>query len=283
MYNYDMKIVGSKKAVRTPQFHERQERIKKIKITLWIILAVLLLIAPFVILRNKHLLISKIHLVGNVVTTEDDIEAVVNEDLSGNYFYLVPKASSLFYSKKKIQEDLLRTFPRLSQAVVTLESPSAITITMLERRPEALYCKDVSKASSPSGCYFLDDQGYIFALAPVFSGAIYDVYTTDPLLDDPLKTQLFPANDFKGLQNFWQSLHNIPLTPAVLTLKNDEYDLTLESGTVVKWRKNQSLDTTYSSLDSFIADPSVRKKGINNLLYIDLRVDDKAYYKFQGE
>ncbi len=278
-----MKIIGSNKAVRTPQFHQRQERMRKLKIVLWVILALLLVASPFVILRNKHLLIANIHLVGNVVTTQDDIEAVVNADMVGNYLYIVPRASSLFYPKHKIQSDLLSTFPRLSKAVITLESPSTITITMLERQPAALYCKDASTPSAPSGCYFLDGEGYIFALAPVFSGAIYNIYTSAPVLESPLKTQFVSPTDFKGLQNLWQSLGNIPLTPTLLTSKADAYDLTTTNGTVVMWRKGQELDTIYSSLDSFIHESSIRKQGISNLLYIDLRVDDKVFYKFQGE
>jgi POTRA domain, FtsQ-type len=278
-----MKIVGSKRALRSPKFHERQERIRKIKIALWSLFALAIVITPFIILRNKKLLISDIHLVGNVVTTSDDINQIVNADMAGNYWHLVPRSSSLFYPKSKIEQDILTDLPRVSQVVITLTSPSSITVAIVERNPVALYCQDVSTPADPKDCYFIDGGGYIFAAAPVFSSAVYHIYTSDPNVDSPVKDQFFKPETFTALQNFWSSVESAGLAPLLLTQAGSEYHLTLSSGTNILWRQDQDLDKMYSSLTSFVGDPNIKKQGVNNLTYIDLRVDDKVFYKFQGE
>ncbi|MBX4189410.1 FtsQ-type POTRA domain-containing protein, partial [Candidatus Parcubacteria bacterium] len=256
---------------------------RQTKFTLYASLAVLILISPFIILRSQRLLISNIHVVGNDVTKTEDIEEVVSKDLSGSFFHLIPHSSTIFYPRNKMMRDLTGSLPRVRTAAVSLEDFHTMLVEVTERAPAALYCQNTSSATNPKGCFFIDTTGYIFGEAPAFSGGVYSIYTSEPVLDDPLKKVLLLPEVFKGLEEFLKSLANIPLYPEVLTLKDDEYDLALSSGTHVLWKKGQDLETIYSNLDSFILNPTVRKLGISNLLYIDLRFENKVFYKFRGE
>ncbi len=278
-----MKLVGSEKGIRSPDFHKKKQREHKIKLGLYIVLALLILISPFVALQSKRLLVTNIHITGNDVTRSEDIERVVAKDLSGSYLHLVPHSSTLFYPRNKIMSDILSTLPRVRTAMVSLSDFHTMEVKITERGPAALYCKDVSHPTIPKNCYFIDTTGYIFSEAPAFSGEVYRVYTSEPVLDEPLKKVFLLPNEFKDMEEFLKSLANIPLYPEVLTVHDDEYSLLLSSGTKVWWKKDQKLDEIYSSLDSFILNPSIRKQGIGNLLYIDLRVESKVFYKFQGE
>jgi cell division septal protein FtsQ len=276
-----MKLIGNKTSLRSPEFHERKERQRKIRLTITTIVLLIVVVGPILLLRNKYILISNIQIVGNEVTPSADIESIVANDLAGDYLLVIPKSSAIFYPKNKIKNDILNDIPRLSVADVSLSNPHSLTVAVRERTPSALYCTDVTNIQNPSDCYFLDASGYIFSSAPAFSGGVYMVYSSDPALDTPLRTQFMSSASFSELANFIGTLAHIPLSPKVFVLKTDEDDLLLPSGTVVMWKPEQNLDAVYTNLNAFLTDPSLNKSTVPNLLYIDLRFDDKVFYKFK--
>src|SRR5438552_1361030 len=101
-----MKLVGSKEAVRTPEFHKERQLEKKIKIFLLTLLAVGVVAAPVVVLRLKALEIENVKVAGNKVTKNEDIQSIVSQDLAGEYLRLLPKSNALLYPHKKIETDL---------------------------------------------------------------------------------------------------------------------------------------------------------------------------------
>jgi hypothetical protein len=276
-----MKLVGNKKAIRSPEFHEKKERQRKIRLAAIVLLVLIIVIGPVLLVRNKHLLISTIQITGNQVTASTDIESIVANDLSGNYLWVIPKSSALFYSKQKIKNDILHAIPRISAVNVSLSTAHSLSIVVDERTPVALYCTQTSDVQNPSDCYFLDASGYIFSVAPAFSGGVYMIYTSEPALDVPLRSQFLTSDEFMKLTNFIANLSHIPLAPDVFVAKSDEYDLLLPSGTVIMWKPTDDLDTIYSNLSTFLTDPSLDKSSLGNLLYIDLRFEDKVFYKFK--
>jgi cell division septal protein FtsQ len=276
-----MKLVGNKKAIRSPEFHEKKERERKIRLALVVLAVTIVIVGPILILRIKALLISNIQISGNQVTASADIESIVANDLSGDYLWVIPKSSALLYPKSKIKNDILSAIPRISAVEVSLSNTHSLSIAVGERTPFALYCTQVADISNPSDCYFLDSSGYIFSVAPAFSGGVYMVYASDPALDTPLRQQFMPSQQFKNLSDFIGNLSHIPLAPSIFVSKTDEYDLLLPSGTVVMWKPTQDLDTIYSNLSAFLTDPSLDKSTTSNFLYIDLRFDDKVFYKYK--
>jgi len=276
-----MKLVGNKKAIRSPEFHERKERQRRILLCFIVLATVIIVVGPILILRIKSLLISTIQINGNEVTDSQDLEAIVAHDLSGNYLWVIPRSSALLYPANKIKSDILSAIPRINRVDISLTNAHSLSIVIHERTPFALYCKQIVDIKNPSDCYFLDSSGYIFSIAPAFSGGVYMVYSNDPTFDTPLRQQFMPSTQFKGLTDFVGNLSHIPLSPKIFVAKTDEYDLLLPSGTTVMWKPSQNLDAVYSNLSTFLTDPSLDKSTISNFLYIDLRFDDKVFYKYK--
>jgi cell division septal protein FtsQ len=277
-------LIGKEKGIRTPEFHKKKEREKWIKITLLVFLLLVIVGTPIYLLRDKHFLITTIEIKGNNVTKNEEIEAVVSKHLEGNYFWLIPHSSILLYPRRAIADELSLIIPRFKKVDIELLDIHTLSVSVEERTPEALYCRDISNPALPTDCYFLDASGYIFSDAPAFSGGVYFVYSSSPSLESPLRTQFVDPDTFPLLAAFTNSLA-APLYPKVLVDTGEEYQLVLAEGGIIKWKKTQALDDIRSNLESFVVSPTLKKqnKTIGDVLYIDLRFGNKIFYKFKGE
>jgi hypothetical protein len=278
-----MSIIGNKSAVRTPEFHKKKERQRYIRNTIVFCIVAAVIAVPVYLLRTEKFLIKNIRLVGNNVTKSEDIQRIVSEDMSGNILGLFPRSNIALYPRKQMEADLLRKIPRLASVDISLNDTHSMTVTVAEREPVALYCKDVLHVSTPTGCFFLDDQGYIFSEAPSFSDGVYNVFSSIPVIDEPLGASYMSPATFAPLNPFIKSINNAGLYPKVFMSKEDEYDLILANGGMVMMKANADLDLVRSNLASLIVDPSFRKdkNSLDTLQYIDLRFGNKIFYKFR--
>lgn len=272
-----MKIIGNKKALHTPEFHKKKLRERYTRITIGVLIFLVIVGAPTFFLRQERFLISNIQIQGNEITKSEEIEKIIQDDISGNYLWLIPRSSVLLYPNNKIKADILRQIPRLISINLSLTDSRTLLVTIVERKPFALYCVGEGK------CFFLDQTGYIFSEAPAFSGGVYMIYSTIPVLEAPLGQNLIYANDFVVLSSFIKSLPVLNLNPQSLLIQNGEDHLTLSSGGVIMWKSSANLESLRSNLESFLSDSNFTKEpnALEKILYIDLRLSNKIFYKFK--
>lgn len=277
-----MAIIGNKTAVRTTEFHKKMELRRRIKLGLFAFLGIILVALPIYLLRTSKFLISNIQIQGNNVTKDEEIQKIIDEDLSGNYLWIFPKSNSLLYPKKKISADLLQSVPRLSSATLSRLNAKSLQVIVEERTPFALYCKDVTNPNSPTNCFFLDQTGYIFSEAPSFSGGVYFVYSSEPSIENTIGAEYISADIFTTLDPFIKNLGSVGLFPQVFVIKEKEYALLLSNNAVVSWPRGQDLLNVTSNLESFLTDPNFKnnKQNLNNLLYLKV-LGNKIYYKLR--
>ena len=266
-----MKLVGSKKAVRTPQFHRQ-----KIQAKLWRYLGLLLglailIVAPVIALRSENLQITDVEISGNKATESTELEQIVRKNLSGYYLKYIPRSSTFLYPKQAIKAEMAYAYPRLANIKISLTGLHGIHIAVVEREPYALYCS--------THCFFIDETGYIFAEAANFSDGVYVVYKSEPADADPLGTQFMKPDDFGLLNKFMRVLPSLNLTPETLIKKAGEYTLIVQGNTEVRWRADHDLEAIESDLASFLKTSKLDAVAIRALSYIDLRFDNKVFYK----
>jgi hypothetical protein len=278
-----MKIISSGRGIHTPEFHKRKKREKRIKWILIVLCLIIFVAVPFYLLRTPKFLITNIEVRGNGVTQTEEIEQIVMDKLAGKYLWLFPKSNAVLYPKSGIRQSLLQNIPRLSAVEVELSNPRTISINLVERQPFALYCKDVVYMNSPEGCFFLDQTGYIFSEAPSFSGGVYTVYTSEPVMESPLRQTYLEEDVFLRLEPFIKGVEQAGLRPKVFIKKSEELNLRLESGAVIMWKATADLETILSDLESFLSDKNFTKepRALERIIYIDLRFGNKVFYKFE--
>jgi cell division septal protein FtsQ len=274
-----MKIVGSDKAIRSPEFHKRKLRERRLKVALVILALVIIAVGPILLLRNTRFLITDVSVAGNEVTSQEEIKSVAWRNLAGMYLWVIPKTSSIFYPRTKIEEELKISIPRLASTKVSLSGMRGIDIAVTERKPASLYCQGEEKVH----CYFLDDTGFIFSEAPDFFGEVYIRYKTIPEIENPIRTQLFAPEEYRQLDTFLGDITNLGIVPKTVVKTDDEFELIQPHGPTLKWRQDQNLEHVLVDLESFLHNSGLKQSDISRMSYIDLRFDSKVFYRFQGE
>lgn len=278
-----MKLFSKGDAIRSPEFHKKKQRERWIKISAVILFLLIFIATPIYLFRMDRFLISNIELTGNSVTKYEDVAQIVSADLMGNYLFIFPKSNALIYPKNKIKEDLLRSIPRLSEVNVTLVNPKSLNIEISERAPAGLYC--TNDKENLTQCYFMDEKGYIFSRAPSFSGDVYFIYLSDPVIEDPIGKNYLTSEEFQELPLLVNSLKVINIPIRSLTTTANEYYLELLGGGKIIISKKDSLKEVASNLESFLNDQSItRAPGfLDNVSYIDMRFGNKVFYKLKNE
>lgn len=269
-----MRLVGSKRAVRTPEFHKRQERRRKFNLVVYGIIVVVLLISPVFILRSSKQLVSQIDVVSGT-TSGVALKSLVERDISGSYFGLFPKRSAFLVPKETIVADVLKAFPQLASATVSRNGLNALKLETVERTPSALYCSDK--------CYFVDETGFIFDEAPSFTPGVYSVFRSNPVLDNPVGQTLLTAEELKTLESFYTNLPRLSITPLYIQLSSTEVRIYVDGGAYLVWNRDQAPTDVFSNLETVLANKVIKLADLSTLEYIDLRFGEKVFYRFKNE
>ena len=272
-----MKIVSSGRVLNSSGFYEKKQKRRRIKLVL-LSISLLLLISLFIYLsRHERFQINEVVVPGEEVVDREEIVSTTKRLLTGYYLWAIPKTNAFFYPRHTIKEVLLKEFPRFKSINLDINDFHTLSVNIEERVPFALYCKNTSE------CYFIDEDGFIFALAPSFSGVVYFIYTTEEVIENPLGERLVPIEEFRKLLEFMETLRALNIYPEGLKTSKDEYKLLLPTGGEIVWRKDSNLTLIYSNLEAFLADDSIRAKSdfLDKILYLDLRTENKVFYKFK--
>lgn len=124
--------------------------------------------------------IERIQVSGHQAVSEDDILALARSLLVGNYYFTYARENSYLFPRFEIQRKLLEAFPRIKSVHASRVDDHTIKIEVVERKPFALWCGEVylREMYETNDCWFMDDTGFIFDQAPVFSEGVYlEIYS----------------------------------------------------------------------------------------------------------
>ena len=273
---------------------KRQKR-RRLHIFLWAAGIIALVAGVIDLSRLQSLAILRVSVQGNQVIDAGDISNSVEQDISGNYFFFFPKHNALIYPKNHIAKDLSARFPRISGLSIALVGMHELHVTITERDSMYLWCgMTVPETDSiDTHCYYVDGDGYIFSRAPYFSGAVYFKFfggLADPSrADDPVGDRVLPDAEFRAVVQMKESLEAAHLAPhsyvtygdgtrafLLATVARDDIDKVIFSS------KNDKSKVVSNLLAALNVEPLKTDFAteFDALQYIDLRSDNKVYYKF---
>ncbi len=157
-----------------------RKRKKLLRIALISFGAVLILVlVPILVVRIPFLSIKTINIIGTKTVDAVKVEEFIRTTISESYLKVLPRATFLTVNKKGLKKQILHEFPPLSDLKISLHVPNIIEISVSEREPFALWCRDEEIADSDAlkkECFFFDDKGFIYGRSPVFSSPVYVEY-----------------------------------------------------------------------------------------------------------
>lgn len=281
----------------------RLKRRNAIKKTVFLFcLFLLLLIAIVWVSRDSRMLIANINLTGNKAVQKEELLSIVDNELSGNYFFAFPKKNILLYPKTTINKKIMDSFKRIHYVDIRINNFTSIDILVKERMPYTMWCGEnllVDTTSSLSKkCYFSDDKGFIFAEAPTFSNDVYFTifgeltYTDDSR--EVVGSSFLNEKKFTNLMQIRSLFEKEGIVSIKLnTLPENDFELYLKDGGKFIFNINQ--DTAKLVSNAIVAIDAKKKELIEvspstdrasifkNLEYIDLRFNNKVIFKFVEE
>lgn len=264
------------------------------KIFVVAILAVLLAIALGGVSQNSRWGIATIKIVGVQAVSEEAVWSLTNKLLGGNYYFLYARDNSFIFPRREIETKLLESFPRIKDVHIHREGAHTIVIEITERKPFMLWCGESFEGEIPAltECWFIDDRGFVFDRAPIFSKGVYrEVYA--PLVYQNESTPLHavvPSERFRFAYALIEGLERgVGEVARVFIKKEGEYGMTIRSSTrypelidaELYFKDGQSTERLmYNILSAlpvqFPPDTLSEKK----LLYVDLRFGNKLFFGF---
>ena len=289
-----------KKVIHSKHLSAQKKR-KRVFVSIFSILLVGIILGGVIYFaRASFLQIKSIIITGNTTISAEDLEKIVLEKTSGFYFFgLIPKKSILFYSKKDIEETLKKDFQHIKNIKVGSIGFSKLEISVSEYKPSALWCGDFSntylnvsvasttKSIEPSAnCYFLDNTGFIFSEAPVFSDGVYFKYYGVINSPNPIKKQYLPSDAFREISTFLSNINKLGLDISGLEKQEDgDFKVSLSGGGYIIFNRQYLLSQTFENLQSFLNNREIFPKGFNSsttIDHIDLRAGNKILYKIDN-
>jgi len=267
---------------------KRRLRLKR-KIARIVVFGILIVTILSIVAHLNKITITEIKIEGNTVTNTGVIESIAESKMADSYALLFPKKNIFLYPKRAIRDQIITNIKRISAVSIERTSLHSIVIKITEREGQYLWC-GISDSISGKQCFFLDSKGYIFSTAPYFSGNVYlkffGVYKKE---DSPVGKTFLTQNEFVRLLDFIDELQANSIEVFGLTVKEKGYEILLgdpEDDKVIPRiivLESNNFHTILNNLkEALKTEPfaSDFKDHFDHLIYIDLRYNNKVYYKF---
>ena len=289
-----IKISKNKPNLNPPKVREiykRRRQAKFKKAIIWVVIVLIFFIGLSFVSRIKEINIQTINVKGNNVLTKEEITKVVEGQLNGRYFYLFNKRNGFIFPSKKIKEALQNSFERIEAIDVHEDNVKTLTVSVKERAGVYLLCDPHVEGVDDKPCFYVDAAGLVFSQAPFFSGNVYfRFYDGRSGATHEVGKKFMDTAEFVRLTDFIYYLGKLGIKVDGINLKDkDEDEFILASPNdetappKILFMKDSDYKKIAGDMTAAIAtEPlkSLYKNSFDKLLYLDLRFENKVYYKF---
>ncbi len=240
---------------------------KKIK-TFYKVLAVLILIIFFFILYffiyADLWKIKKIEILEAKHTDINLLKSDIDNILNQKKFFIIPNNHIILLSKKKIKKYIFDNYPSVESVDMSKNIDREIIIKIKDRKALGVWCDQ--------NCFFFDDQGILFKESFKFTGAIFTKWSSVVSTSANFYEKA-PCVEACINQEFIKFLIGNKVSKIIID-DNEDLKMYTEYGFYIKSLNNAS--TTMRNMNIFLGQ---YKENLNNLEYLDVRFEDKIYYK----
>lgn len=265
---------------------EKKKRIRRRKIlSFFILLAVFFVL--FTVLSNfRFMRFDMVVSNGVKVLEKEEIESFVKEKMSKRRALIFPGDSVIFYDRQSIKDSLMERFSRIEEVDLS-KNGHTLVVKIKEYEGSYLWCG--TEENMEGNCFFLDKTGHLFDKAPYFSGGAYLKFygPKDFSQENIVGKELVPEDLFNRFLNIEDKLKYLGFELSSMTIKEEnQLDISVitPSGTAHIYMLYD--DRAYERIDDLglvlLQEPlnTAHQNDFENLDYLDIRFDDKVYYKF---
>lgn len=259
------------------------------------ILILLFFVAGGGISQNDRWRVEQIRVEGTNESDRDRLLLFTQDKLKGNYVFMYARENSYLFPRMEMERGILEEFPRLKSVKIIKIDNHTLLVSVAPREPFALWCgEEFLHAEQLRDCWFIDDTGFIFERAPLFSTGVYfEVYGAPERVErDTFLRAVLPEERFQFVFAFVQELQKEGFSSLRIFIKPEgEYGIVIDSSEHysmlrdaeilfrVRQDKNILMKNFLAALPVQFSPGSVPKK---KLLYVDLRFGNKVFFGFEN-
>lgn len=255
---------------------------------LWLFIVVAVFVGFGLLARIPQLQVSVGNYENIIVTNTEDVTKSLMEYFNERFLY--PKSNRLWFSNRRAEKYIETKFPRIASVDVSLLK-SKLSISGEEREGRYLWCGNVVvpvRLDTP--CYFVDHTGFIFDIAPYFSGTSYLRLYGGVANDTPIGSQAFSSEIFELHEVMDKTLKSFGLKiQAIVLLPENQIEFLLSSNNTitqapkVKYYLVNDSDIVIQNIQEALKQENVLLDITTNydrLEYLDTRFKNQIVYKF---
>jgi len=273
-----------RKTLRTPKLARKHRRLFVLKIVALCMLVAGAVVGGVYLLNREEVLLSGVVVSGTEVLDAAQLEREALEHIEGKYLFTIPRSSVFLYPKYSIAAGVLESFKRVKEVEVYRGNWRTLHVDVVERKPHTQWCGENRLEGVVPECYFLDEDGYIYALAPASSGDAYFHFYGPIESGEPVGQYFLERGEYRALTLFLTTLREAGIAVEDLAVRDEmDYELYLKDGTQVILGRGQDLGRVYENLKSVLLSDAFEEVDLSTVEYIDLRFGNKVYYKLKNE
>ncbi len=277
-------FLARKRVFTTPRSVQKRRKQLVFRVGTAIVFSFALFVMLGLVSQWQNIRIKEIAVSGNTTVSEEDVRNYIEQQIDGSYVRIFSRANVFLFQPRVIEEDMRAAFKKIKNVEISRDGLQSIVVRISERKPLYVWCDE--RAEETDACYFLDINGYAFAPAPYFSGDVYFEFhkSFGESGASPIGTYIFPEAEFKPLISFRNALREADLFVRSFEMTEaDDYAFVLAEGTKIFFHPRQDFDILVHNLTAtFGTEQFTQKRKAGFFLeYIDLRFENKVYYRFR--
>lgn len=260
------------------KLRERRKLIRRAKSAFVLVLATFIVTGLSWVSYLDTFRVQEIVVEGTTHLSSSAIEAEMLQATAGAALGLFSRQNVLLYPYHSLETALPETFPRIETIDVRTEPiQQRATVTITEREPYAQWCRgrEINRV-----CYRTDRRGFIFermahedAQTLLFEGGVG--------AEEPLRVRVAPQY-FVRVVNLIDDLAHDDHIVEEVHFRGSDVTVHMRTGWKLYVAADKDLGATVFNLRAVLDNHGLQKR-LSDMAYIDMRFDERVYYKLFEE
>jgi len=252
---------------------------------LGIFLFILICAGVYFFLNSNALQVSKIIISGNEKTQAKDIENLISEKIKQKFLFFTFQ-NIFLVSPSKITRAILEQYPNIGSAQIKRKFFDTLLVNVKERQPFAVFC-GFEKATQDN-CFFIDETGVAFEKLSgpasnydfLIVRSAFAMATADRHFEDLLGREVINKDIAAKIDKIEKTLgDNFQIGVEEADIVSEER-MNIKTGDGWDIYFNPALDMELQTTKlKLILEKEISSADRKTLQYIDLRFEDRGYYK----
>lgn len=212
----------------------------------------------------------------------ESLSGAVNDWLSAGFWGLTRRNNIFFVSSAKLVSKLAEQFPKLESIKINRDFMHGLLLSATERKPVGIWCQ-----ASQDGCFYFDKNGIAFAETQPSSGFLITNVIDKRQREIKLGSEIISLDWFEKIMSARGLLDKIDINVSEFIIPADSFDefdaitaegLPAQAGWKIMFSTQTDIEKQISTLATFLKE-KIKPDQRSGLQYIDLRIQDRIYYK----